>query len=232
MAAEERRQLFDQPRPPEELGLGQFLGDVETRHALEADDVAAVAAFTEFDDAARATGLVERRIADVVLIFERLDHADHAAFAERHVGHRQIARLEDVERQHAARQQQRAGERKQHQAVGQRMRRGGHANKMVESRRRAATVSGSASPMASKNFSSWRRAASSFHVRSRLMISNNWSIAFSRSPAANSATARSSRAWWSLGSAASRASSLPVSPAAFCPASASSSAVLAAATSA
>ena len=50
----------------------------------------------------------------------RLDHADQpVAVAQRVVHHRQIARLEDVERHLAARQQQRAGQRKHRNHLGQ-----------------------------------------------------------------------------------------------------------------
>jgi hypothetical protein len=49
----------------------------------------------------------------------RLDHPDQPmAVAQRIVHHRQIARLEDVERHLAARQQQRAGQRKHRDYLG------------------------------------------------------------------------------------------------------------------
>ena len=59
-----------------------------------------------------AAGGIDRRIIPGNPRIAGLHHADQPFAGERIAGHRQIARLEDVERQPAARQQQHAGQRK------------------------------------------------------------------------------------------------------------------------
>ena len=99
----------------------QLLLDAEARHAGELDQVAPVAGLGELGDAADAADLVEVRL--VLRARMRgvgLDHADQAmAVRHRVVDHREIARLEDVERHLPARQQQRAGQRKHRDHVRQ-----------------------------------------------------------------------------------------------------------------
>src|SRR5262249_18137246 len=75
-------------------------------------------------------------------------------------------------------------------------------NKIDDSRLRPLTVASSVGPQASKNWTSCLRAPSSFHLRSRLTISSRLSTASWRRPLAFNATARSKRAWWSRGLAA------------------------------
>ena len=118
---------------------------------------------------------------------------------QRVVDHRQVARLEDVERQLAARQQQRAGQRedRDHRRAGPagpdrprscpcRLlaaldRPSGEQDRRTASAARAIVIS-SVGPQASKNWTSCLRAASSFQLRSRRTISRSWSIASSRRP--------------------------------------------------
>ena len=131
----------------------------------------------------------------------RLHHADHAVAGQGVEHHGEIARLEDVERQLAARQQQHARQRKDRQRLGQlleararrdcrsgmrsrsmcgrswRRRAGTQENRMVDSRLRPSTASGSEKPSASKNFRSCWRAASSFQLRSALIMASSSSIA-------------------------------------------------------
>ena len=123
-----------------------------------------------------------------------LDHADQAmAVGHRVVDHREIARLEDVERHLPARQQQRAGQRKHRNHVRQigrpaidhvhrhcrspdptasdRTRRSASTQTgSTTSLRRPLTVASSVGPHASKNWTSCLRAPSSFHLRSRLTM--------------------------------------------------------------
>ena len=77
-----------------------------------------------------------------------------------------------------------------------------------------AMLCSSIGPQASKNCSSCLRAPSSFQARSALMMAIRWSTASSRRSWALSASARSKRAWWSFGLAATVASSSAVSPSA------------------
>ena len=133
-----------------------------------------------------------------------LDHADQAAAAsERVVDHHQIARLENVERQLPARQQQRARQRKHRDHLRQV---GGPEIACVHRHRGSptsaaagwpdqfparcltrtgwttaacgpSTVASSVGPQASKNCTSCLRAPSSFHLRSRRTISIRLSTA-------------------------------------------------------
>src|SRR6185312_6331243 len=93
---------------------------LEARDARELEDVAAVAGLGELGDAPDAANaeqgwlLLVPRMRDV-----RLDHANQAvAVAERVIHHREIALLENVERHLAARQQQRARQRKYRDYLG------------------------------------------------------------------------------------------------------------------
>src|SRR5207253_319350 len=69
-----------------------------------------------------------------------------------------------------------------------------YENRIVDSFLRPSTVASSAPPHASNNCTSCLRAPSSFHLRSRLTIVSNWSVASARLPCAFSAVARSKRA--------------------------------------
>src|SRR5205814_851339 len=114
-----------------------------------------------------------------------------------------VPRLEDVQRQMHAREEQRAGQRKDRQAHGLRL--GGHPNRIAESLRRCADTQGSSSPTTSNNLSNWVRAALSFQSRSAAMIASSESAAASRSPAAICPPASSKRLAWSSGCAATSA---------------------------
>ena len=125
----------------------------------------------------------------------RLDHAEHPSGAHGILDHRQIARFENIERQLAARQQQRTLKR-EHRKFGRQLLRPRvetrhQVNSIADSLRRAAMVAGSSNPHASNSFSNCSRAASSFQARLRRMMSSRCSAAASRSPLALSALARS-----------------------------------------
>ncbi len=99
----------------------ELLLDAKARHAGELHHVAAVAGFGELGDAADAADLEQ-----VGLLLRtgmrgiRLDHADQpVAVAQRVIDHREIARLENIERHLAARQQQCAGQREHRNVLGQ-----------------------------------------------------------------------------------------------------------------
>src|SRR5262249_28667826 len=95
-----------------------------------------------------------------------------------------------------------------------------HANRSDDSRLRPATVASSVGPQASNSCTSCLRAPSSFHLRSRRTISISWSSASLRLPLEFKASARSKRAWWSSGLAATFCSSSASGPtAAACSAS-------------
>ena len=81
----------------------QLLLDAEARDAGELEQIAAVAALGELGDAADAADLEqERLVLGAGMRRVRLDHADQPmAVAHRVVDHREIARLENVERQSA-----------------------------------------------------------------------------------------------------------------------------------
>ncbi len=95
--------------------------DAEARDAGQFEQIASVAGLGELGDAAGAADLVEVRL------FVRagmrgvgLDHADQPmAVGKRIIDHRQIARLENIQRHLPARQQQRAGQRKHRNHVRQ-----------------------------------------------------------------------------------------------------------------
>ena len=156
---------------------------LEAGDAGEGDEVAAVAGLGELGDAAGAADLAELR-------HERRCRRPPASGwimpmrrspRERLVDHGEVARLEDVERHLAARQEQRARQREDRDHVGQgpavpdrrrswpcpRPRWARQANSSDDSRRRPARVMSSIGPQASKNWTSCLRAASSFQVRSR-----------------------------------------------------------------
>src|SRR5580658_1957901 len=212
----------------------QLFDDVEAQKPGQRDEIAAVLRLAELGEPPGAADAVDRGLAGIALVSKRLHHADKALARERVPRHGEVARLEDVERQLAARQEERARQRKDRQRRRERREardERAHAKRSDERRRRADCVKGSAPPIASKYLTSCFRAASSFHFRSRRTSSRSSSTACSRLPPAKSAPARSSRAWWSLGSRSSRALSSPKAPCALAPASASSSPVRAATTS-
>ena len=93
---------------------GQFLDHLEAGDAGQFEDVAAVAGLGELGDAPDAADAEQRRPRLVSRMRGvGLDHPDQpVAVAKRVVDHGEIARLENVERHLAARQQQRAGQRK------------------------------------------------------------------------------------------------------------------------
>ena len=81
--------------------------------ADERDEIAPVPGLGELRDAAGAADPVEFRHGGVAIVVGvGLDHADDAVAFQRLIHHRQIARLEDVQRHLAARKQQRAGQGK------------------------------------------------------------------------------------------------------------------------
>jgi len=91
----------------------QLLKNAVTADALQRDQIATVARFGELRDAAGAADLIKpgrERVA--ALLGVRLDHADEPMRPQGVVHHGEVARLEDVERHVAARQQEGAGERK------------------------------------------------------------------------------------------------------------------------
>ena len=88
-----------------------FALDIESAQAAQSDLKTLVAGFGKRDDFARAAGFGERRV--FALFFHRLDDADQAHRSrQRGARHRQITRLENIERQIAMRQQQNARQRK------------------------------------------------------------------------------------------------------------------------
>ena len=92
--------------------VGELLLDAEARDADERDQVAPVAGLGELRDAAGAADLVElRHRGRAAALRVGLDHADDAVALQRLIDHREIARLEDVERHLPARQEERAGQR-------------------------------------------------------------------------------------------------------------------------
>ena len=149
----------------------QLLDDVEAAHPGQGDPIAPVVGFAEVDDAPAAAGAVDVRLAAsrripgraAVVIrvgFGGLDHADHPGLGgERRLHHVEVARLENIERQLATRQEQDAGEREHRDDTGQVLEgrsegRAGHENSSAENLRRPSTHSGSVDPSASKNCSS------------------------------------------------------------------------------
>src|SRR5690348_11343669 len=103
----------------------KFFGDTEARQAGQRDHIPPVIGLGEGGDAAGAADRVDWWVygaaAPIVLElrFVRLHHPDQAVATERVLGHCEIARLEDVERQATARQQQDPGQREDRQDVGQ-----------------------------------------------------------------------------------------------------------------
>src|SRR5690606_14309392 len=104
-----------------------------------------------------------------------------------------------VERQHAARHQDRANQREERDRLRQIRRlaiaKRAHENKIADNLRRPFLVTSDIGPAASKIFSSCARAAPSFHSRFFSMMVSSCSLAPSRSPRAESASAYSKRAW-------------------------------------
>src|SRR3979490_2489689 len=99
---------------------GNLLDATEARDTGELQNVAAVAGLGELSDAPDAADAKQRRLVLVLRVGNvRLDHSDQPmGVAQSVVPHRQIARLEDVERHLTARQQQRAGQRKHRDHLG------------------------------------------------------------------------------------------------------------------
>ena len=151
------------------------------------------------DDAAGAAGAIDRRLAGIARAFLRLDHADQAVARQRVVGHGEIARLEDVERQPAARQQQHAGQRKDRQASPAARRSCGSPASLM----RTGSRTGACAPARSADRRADRLEEFDQLLARRLLVPFAVARAraraagrspASRSPAAKSAEARSSRA--------------------------------------
>src|SRR5438874_9910895 len=137
--------------------------ETETVRAEQHDVEPAVVELLDADDLANAADAIERRLV-VVVDPERLDHADLPGAVDRIVHHLAIARLENVQRELRAGEQDRPGQRENRDSQ-----RSAHVKSTADSRRRCALDQGSSSPCAS---SSWRkrlRAALSFHSRLRRM---------------------------------------------------------------
>src|SRR5579875_3253315 len=81
----------------------QFLADAKTRDSGQGDQVTAVLGLGEGGDAAGAADRIERRVRLAQHRIERLDHPDQPVAGDGVAGHREIARLENVERQPSAR---------------------------------------------------------------------------------------------------------------------------------
>ena len=171
-----------------DVDFGTAVGRIDADIPEEAEPVRAeqddieppVLQFLDSDDLADAADRVER-CSVVVVEPVRLDHPDPSAPVDRVAHHLAVARLEDVQRKLRAREQNRAGQRKQGHADD-----AAHVKSTEDRRRRCAADHGSSRPCAS---SSWRkrlRAAPSFHSRSRRTISSRASAAASRSDAPRS----------------------------------------------
>ena len=94
-------------------GRLDFLDDGVADDAGQRDEVAAVIGFREGGQAAEAAGAVQAgAVIAAGQALVRLDHAEMPAGGERVLDHRQVARFKDVQRQAAAGDEQRAGERK------------------------------------------------------------------------------------------------------------------------
>src|SRR5690606_22992917 len=106
---------------------------------------------------------------------------------------------EHVQRQHAARHQNGADQREERDRLRQVRRLAiaerAHENRIAESLRRPFLVTSDIGPAASKIFRSCARAAPSFQSRFFSMMVSSCSLAPSRSPRAESASAYSKRAW-------------------------------------
>src|ERR1700733_7328960 len=215
----------------------RFLGQAESRHAHQRQEAAPVADLRILDDAAGAAERIEfRRRIGRFLLRRWLNDADQAFAAQRIVKHLEIAGLKHGELDRPAWQEKRARHRKQRDRRRHLGRSGEVAvelhcallilrmlllqtllavrgqNQTADSLRRAATDAGSIRPQASNSCNNCLRAASSFHLRSRRMISSSWSAAPSRCSFADSAIARSKRAWWLSGLAATACSRGASSP--------------------
>src|SRR3546814_6536727 len=121
------------------------------------------------DDPAEAADFEQARR---ILLVLRLNHGDHRIARQRVAHHRPIARLEDVERQLRAREEQRPRQRKDRNP--KKGRPFHQVKRIAERRRRCCETQGSSSPTTSRNWSSRLRAAPSFQSRSRPMTSNSW----------------------------------------------------------
>src|SRR5262249_42041475 len=97
------------------LALGrrvlQLALDLEARDARESNQEAAVTGLAPRRQLPETADRKQRGLRVAGARLARLDHADYPCRAQRLIDHRQIPRLEDVERQPTARQQQRAGQR-------------------------------------------------------------------------------------------------------------------------
>ena len=90
----------------------ELASDAEASEAGERDEETVVVGFAEGDEAAEAADGEEGGAGGAVRMGGvGLDHAEEAAVAERVLHECQVARLEDVEREAGARQEERAGER-------------------------------------------------------------------------------------------------------------------------
>ncbi len=88
-------------------GHGELLDHIEAAETGERDEVSAVLGLGEARDSSEAAHPVDRPPPARPLGLGRLDHPDHSVSSHRVSHHRQIARLENVERQVAAGQQER-----------------------------------------------------------------------------------------------------------------------------
>ena len=161
----------------------------------ERDQIAPVFGFRERRDPPDGADGRQRRRAVRSIRRQRLDHADDALSGQRVVDHVEIARLENVERQRAARKHQRPAQRKQRHALRQigclAIAECAHENRMDDNLRRPCLATSDAGPAASNIFSNCLRAASSFQSRCISMMASRCSTAPPRSPRAASVRARS-----------------------------------------
>ena len=166
----------------------------EPADTIQRNHVAPVAGFLEVADPA---GTADSEQLPVFL--DGLHHANQpTAGTECILDHRKITRLKNIQRQLAARKQQRVRQRENRNLRRQgrsgikicvhrpNLTRGQYPqeNKRVESLRRAAITSGFAAPSVAKNSRSCSRAASSFQPRSMRMDSRSWAIASALAPIA------------------------------------------------
>ena len=152
------------PHPAVAVAQAQLPLDDEADQPLERDQIAPVLGFAERDDPPRAARPVDVGFAAAGPLMGQ-DHPDQPLRRrERRHRHVQIARLENIERQPAVRQQERAAERKNRNLVRQILEFGiertrHQENRIADSLRRPATVTGSVGPSASNSSSSCFRAA-------------------------------------------------------------------------
>jgi hypothetical protein len=104
----------------ERRGHRQFFHDAETGDTGELHEIAAVSGLGELRDAAGASDLEQHRfVFGTRLGIVRLNHANQPLSRRKcMINHRDIARLENIERHLAAWQQQRAGQGKDRNDLG------------------------------------------------------------------------------------------------------------------